>query len=391
MPPRSRKRAEDCCPRRRFRSTCAKPAPPTDLVPALRPQLTSPVVEATVDSILDAIRHEKRRAVGIFATDDRDALFLAREVKRSSPDVQLFLFGTHALFLHADYIAYLRGALVASSYSLSLANQPEIGERPLASQREPFSSMSAEGVFYAAQSLLWEDVHGGGDQPDVVPRLAPYCNSPSQRSCVPIAPVSINVIGEDGYWTMPANSRRAEAALAAGAGDGLTPVPPPPDLNPFPLPPLPGRILIGASLIGVVVLAHLIVLPLIRHERSTKSGKRPFLELPFVRVLAAPRAIETAAASHRFVFKICVVLLAIVAGWTAAIVLPFSLPSGGLALLIPGVPLKVKEFAYFGFAITLVSASIAHFAVGDAGRPPLYAFYIVDPLIFLALLSVSYR
>jgi DoxX-like protein len=64
---------------------------------------------------------------------------------------------------------------------------------------------------------------------------------------------------------------------------------------------------------------------------------------------------------------------------------------GVLALLIPGVPLKVKEFAYFGFAITLVSASIAHFSVGDAGRPPLYAFYIVDPLIFLALLSVSFR
>ncbi len=53
---------------------------------------------------------------------------------------------------------------------------------------------------------------------------------------------------------------------------------------------------------------------------------------------------------------------------------------GVLALLIPSVPLKVKEFAYFGFAITLVSASIAHFAVGDAGRPPLYAFYIIDPL-----------
>ena len=32
---------------------------------------------------------------------------------------------------------------------------------------------------------------------------------------------------------------------------------------------------------------------------------------------------------------------------------------GVLALLIPSVPLKVKEFAYFGFAITLVSASIA--------------------------------
>lgn len=39
---------------------------------------------------------------------------------------------------------------------------------------------------------------------------------------------------------------------------------------------------------------------------------------------------------------------------------------GVLALLIPRVPFKVKEFAYFGFGITLFSASIAHFARGDA-------------------------
>ena len=100
--------------------------PPSDVIPALRPQLTGPIVEATVDSILDAIRHEKISAVGIVATDDRDVLFLAREVKRASPDVQLFLFGAHDLYLHPDFVPYLRGALVASSYALMLANQPEI-------------------------------------------------------------------------------------------------------------------------------------------------------------------------------------------------------------------------------------------------------------------------
>ncbi len=51
----------------------------------------------------------------------------------------------------------------------------------------------------------------------------------------------------------------------------------------------------------------------------------------------------------------------------------------------------MKEFAYFGFAITLVSAGIAHFSVGDAGRPPLYVFYILDPLFFLGMLVLSYR
>src|SRR2546425_9999516 len=59
---------------------------------------------------------------------------------------------------------------------------------------------------------------------------------------------------------------------------------------------------------------------------------------------------------------------------------------GVLALLVPGVPAKVKEFAYFGFAITLISASFAHFSSGDAR---ISVLFIIDPLIFLGLLSVS--
>jgi hypothetical protein len=38
----------------------------------------------------------------------------------------------------------------------------------------------------------------------------------------------------------------------------------------------------------------------------------------------------------------------------------------GLAvLLVPVVPARLKEWAYAGFAITLFSALVAHFAVGD--------------------------
>jgi hypothetical protein len=57
---------------------------------------------------------------------------------------------------------------------------------------------------------------------------------------------------------------------------------------------------------------------------------------------------------------------------------------GVLALLAPGIPRKAKEFAYFGFAITLVSASIAHFSVGDP------ALFVIDPLLFLTALIASY-
>jgi hypothetical protein len=60
---------------------------------------------------------------------------------------------------------------------------------------------------------------------------------------------------------------------------------------------------------------------------------------------------------------------------------------GVLALLIPAVPFRLKEFAYFGFAITLMSASIAHLGRGDAR---LSVLFVLDPLVFLGLLGISY-
>lgn len=55
-----------------------------------------------------------------------------------------------------------------------------------------------------------------------------------------------------------------------------------------------------------------------------------------------------------------------------------------LALLLPMAPALLKELAYAGLAITFVSATIAHTASGDP------AAMIVSPLVFLAVLAVSY-
>ena len=57
---------------------------------------------------------------------------------------------------------------------------------------------------------------------------------------------------------------------------------------------------------------------------------------------------------------------------------------GVLALLIPRTPNRIREFAYFGFGLTIVSATIAHRAVGD----PL-VFEIPHALIFTCLV-ISY-
>src|SRR5258708_34238734 len=50
---------------------------------------------------------------------------------------------------------------------------------------------------------------------------------------------------------------------------------------------------------------------------------------------------------------------------------------GALALIIPAIPFTIKQFAYFGFALTFVSAFLAHVSVGDSAN------YAVMPLIFL--------
>ncbi len=57
---------------------------------------------------------------------------------------------------------------------------------------------------------------------------------------------------------------------------------------------------------------------------------------------------------------------------------------GVIALLIPLIPNKIKEFAYHGFFITFISAFIAHESNGD---PISIASF---PIICVIMLSVSY-
>jgi hypothetical protein len=57
---------------------------------------------------------------------------------------------------------------------------------------------------------------------------------------------------------------------------------------------------------------------------------------------------------------------------------------GAILLIIPAVPGKVKGFVYAGFAITFISAIIAHISSGDP------AAVTITPLVFAVVLGVSY-
>ncbi|HEY1303225.1 MAG TPA: hypothetical protein VGF24_06730 [Vicinamibacterales bacterium] len=309
--------------------------PPADQIPALRPQLTSPVVNATVDTILDTIRHERLTAVGIQATDDRDVLFLAREVKRAVPDVQLFLIGAHALYLHQDYIPYLRGTLVASTYPLSLTAQSRATSDP--HTREPFQSWAAEGLFNATLLLMdsksalrdYCDPSTVGDQQDR--------HLESITQCVPR--VSVSVIGEDGFWPLPGD--HAQGTDNAGY---VQPAGTPEDFSPIPLPPLPTQARIVFTVVGLFVLAQVLMLLFMRHR--LRKGERPgtFLKWPVLRVLAPPMTHKTAARLHRISLVICFAVLAAISAWVTVVLTPFLLssPSGvlvGVTLVTIGVML----------------------------------------------------
>jgi hypothetical protein len=56
---------------------------------------------------------------------------------------------------------------------------------------------------------------------------------------------------------------------------------------------------------------------------------------------------------------------------------------GALVLLIPQIPTRVKEWAYAGFGIVFISASIAHYNNGDP------IANVISPMVFLAILIVS--
>lgn len=58
---------------------------------------------------------------------------------------------------------------------------------------------------------------------------------------------------------------------------------------------------------------------------------------------------------------------------------------GALALILPMASDKIKSFAYFGFALTFVSAFIAHLSSGD----PISV--AIAPIVFLGILVTSYK
>ncbi len=57
---------------------------------------------------------------------------------------------------------------------------------------------------------------------------------------------------------------------------------------------------------------------------------------------------------------------------------------GALALILPQIPARIKEWAYAGFTFDFIAASVSHAAVDGFGGEAIF------PLVVLGVLAVSY-
>jgi len=325
--------------------------PPADQLPALRPQMTSPVVEATMSNLLDAIHHDDITAVGIIATDPRDVLFLAREVKKAAPDVQLFLTGAYALYLHPDYIPYTRGAIVATPYPLALAEQRRLHPSN-ALEREPFPSMMAAGIFNAMLLQI--------GRPD---RLIDYCNPRQAAGSAPLfpgcrPPLWVSIIGDDGYWPVVAS-----------------PVPEP-NLTPSVLSsPTPGRQrrATTAAILAVAFLTLLAVSLASAVLRSRSNGRfdSHFTAIPLLSVLVMPTTSRGVARLHSLGVIVCGVLLAAIAFWmVAAMVMHAGGPENVSTRRAAAILAVLVSASFVGGCAALVRRQHSDGAPADDGVEP---------------------
>jgi hypothetical protein len=136
------------------------PGQQADLVPTFD-TLTVLGNELVLEDLLQAISREGIRYVGILATDVKDKLFLAEQVRARVPNAVLFTLNNDLLYAHPQYAQTLDGMLVFSSAPLLTEGAPwqPASLSPVAGRmRRQSSSELQQGIYEAVRYLLGEKV-----------------------------------------------------------------------------------------------------------------------------------------------------------------------------------------------------------------------------------------
>lgn len=181
--------------------------------PLLTSNLSTPSLDVVLEGLIRTLNEHDVRVVVIKATDVRDKLMLARELRRGVRDVVVVVYEGHVLLRRPEYADALRGALVLSSYPMALENQfwttahrRNTSDSTYVRLRDllAFPTDAALGTYNASLSLLG------------LPQLRvefDLHNAFSADSTYHLPPVWLSVVGRDGFYPLraevPAEAWRA--------------------------------------------------------------------------------------------------------------------------------------------------------------------------------------
>src|SRR5262249_13668650 len=130
---------------------------PRDTEPSLEPAMAAVESDRVLSGLLSTVSRERFRHAIIVASDVRDRLFLASQLRQQSPETRLLFAGGDLLLSHPDFRADLRGSVVGSPYPLYLMNQhwsfPARGDQ----RHLLFPSQNEQGCYNAVVALLAPD------------------------------------------------------------------------------------------------------------------------------------------------------------------------------------------------------------------------------------------
>jgi len=178
--------------------------PRTRESPPLASNLSVASLDVVLGSLIRTLNEHDVRVVVIKATDVRDKLMLARELRRGVRDVVLVVYEGHVLLRRPEYADALRGALVLSSYPMALENQFWTTAHRVRSSDSTyvrlqdllaFPTDAAVGVYNAALTLL--------GRPELRVEYALH-NAFASDSTHPMPPVWLSVVGRDGFYPLRA-------------------------------------------------------------------------------------------------------------------------------------------------------------------------------------------
>lgn len=159
--------------------------------------------ELVLANLLSTISHEQFDYVGIAATDVRDTIFLAREIREHSPSSVIFSFNADLIYAHPEANPNTRGMLIVTPYPLFTLNQRWMDPDQSLRDRLQFPDQNSEGVYNAMLVLLKrlpEKVEKPCEEREPLLEYgAPFEPLPS-RSEPRVPPLWISTVGRQGFW-----------------------------------------------------------------------------------------------------------------------------------------------------------------------------------------------